>query len=94
MMFLTYVTLGLSTQHLAYVIASDLNFLALYILIYATLLIKIFIITRTHSHCSYGIEGVVKAFNSIFIYHKTCDLEGAVLCGPVVLLAAECEASY
>jgi hypothetical protein len=62
MELLTYVTLGLSAQHLSYVIASDINFLALYILIYATLLIKIFIVTNTHNHCSYGVEGVVKTF--------------------------------
>jgi hypothetical protein len=67
---LTYVTLGLSAQHLAYVIASDINFLALYILIYATLLIKVFIVMRTHSHCNYAIEGVVKALTRFLFIIK------------------------
>ena len=30
---------------------------------YVTLLIAIFIVTRTHNHYSYDMEGAVKAFN-------------------------------
>jgi hypothetical protein len=55
---------------------------------YVTLLIAIFIVTRTHSHYSYGVEGAVKAFNLVFIYHKTRDLEHAVLYAPVALLGS------